>query len=261
MTGTTHRPAARGLATALAVAALLGATGMLSGCAEPPPAAGAAAEPEPFELSPAARLAARVALAQDQYYTGTYRYEPADGGAAGTARVERTRRGFLVELTEPASGTEVDRATAVVVRPAGLFHCRRTTTAAACVPVKKAGRGAEKSPAARLRLAFTAWLGILADHRAGLSVAVAQAPKGVQGTCFSVEGVTASLEPPVDPGLYCFDDQGRITALELESGIVVATAFAAAPPSVTLPAPVASGLPGTTLPPPSPSASASPSPG
>ena len=33
---------------------------------------------------------------------------------------------------------------------------------------------------------------------------------GIRGQCFSVEPNSAALAPPVDPGVYCFDEKGTL---------------------------------------------------
>jgi hypothetical protein len=213
-----------------------------------PSAAGAQA------LPPAAQLAARAALAQDQYYSASYRFTPGGGGSAGTARVERTRGGFRLDLVLPGDDTHVERTTVVVRTPAGTVHCRLTAAGRGCLPA------GTKPPAGldpRLHLAFTDWLAKLADPSAAISVTVVPAPAGGSGTCFSVEGTAASLDPPVDPGIYCFDNVGRITSLRLAAGQLSSVQMSAAPSRVALPAPVGGAVPPDAAPSPTPSVSPS----
>lgn len=232
-----------------ALAAAGAALALLAGCSDPP-AAGAAAEPTVIDLPPDARLAARSALAQDQFYSGTYSYTPAAGGPVATVIVARARQSFLVEL-----GTPGRPSTTIIDHPDGDFYCRTSASAGGCMKWASAGKLAEKSEPARMKLAFTRWLRTLASHQAPLSIADIAPPPQAKGTCFSVEGIAASLDPPVDAGIYCFDDSGRITALRLAGGTLLATGFGPAPATVTLPAPVGDRLP-TVDPPVVPSASA-----
>jgi hypothetical protein len=224
------------------------AASLLAGCSSDPASAGPAPSTPPLELPADARLAAKAALAQDQYYSATYSYTPARGGAASAVRVDRTAQGFLIELAAPADASSVARVTTIVFHPAGDYYCRSTSSAGGCVRQDKAGEAAEDAEPARMARAFRGWLRTLADHNAPLSVAPAAPPGRATGTCFSVEGVAAALDPPVDAGVYCFDDAGRITALQLARGTLIATGFGAAKATVALPAPVAA-LPSTDAPP------------
>jgi hypothetical protein len=202
---------------------------------------------------PAAQLAARATLAQDQYYSASFRYAPSDGSAPGTGRVERTRTGFRLDLTQPGDAASVGHTTAVVQTGAATFTCRLTAAARGCVAGASAGTP-DAAAVDRIRLAFTDWLSTLADPAAAISVAEAPLPPGAQGACFSVEGVAASLEPPVDPGVYCFDGVGKITVLKLAVGAITITEVAPAPPTVAMPAPVVAALPPIAAPSPTPSA-------
>ena len=240
------------IAVASAVALTAGAAGC-SGATD----AEAQTSPSPTSapaLPPATQLAARAAQSQDQYYAASYRFVPADGSPAGTARIERTRSGFRLDLTQPADATHVERTTVVVKNQSGTFHCRLTAAARACLAAT------ERPPAdldPRIQLAFTDWLAKLADPAAALSVTVSDPPRDGTGTCYSVEGVTASLDPPVDPGLYCFDNVGRITVLRLAAGLLTSVQVGVAPPEVTLPAAVGGPVPSGAAPSPTPSATPS----
>lgn len=237
--------------------AALGATAaVLAGaaCSGAPDAEAQPRRPSPSAagapvLPPAALLAARAALAQDQYYAASYRFTPGSGGPAGTARVERTRGGFRLDLILPGDDTHLERTTVVVRTQAGTVHCRLTAAGRGCLPAS-AKPPADLDP--RLHHAFTDWLAKLADPAAAISVTVVPTPTGDNGTCFSVEGTAASLDPPVDPGLYCFDNVGRITSLRLGAGQLTAVQITAAPPRVALPAPVGEAIPPDAAPSPTP---------
>ena len=41
---------------------------------------------------------------------------------------------------------------------------------------------------------------------------------GAQGTCFSVDSISASLPAPVDVGIYCYADNGLLTAARVGFG-------------------------------------------
>jgi hypothetical protein len=209
----------------------LGALALLpvAGCGATPPAKGAGAVPPAGDQPPAARLAAKAALAQDLRYSAQYRF-----GRGGTLRVTRAAGGFSLELTESGA------TRTAITTTGGSFRC----SADVCVRGARAG----DDPLSRLQDVFTTWLRVLADRSAALSITEAQPPQDATGTCFSVQGVAAALEPPVDPGLYCFDDRGMVTAAQLPAGSLILERTGPAPDELALPAPVG----------PSPSAAGSP---
>lgn len=90
----------------------------------------------------------------------------------------------------------------------------------------------------RVQHVFTDWIDRLIDRASALSVASVTLP-AVQGTCFSVESTAAALAPPVDPGVYCYADDGILTYARAGFGtLLLAGAIEPAPPSVALPAPI-----------------------
>jgi hypothetical protein len=106
---------------------------------------------------------------------------------------------------------------------------------------------------------FTDWIDPLVDRATALSVA-STTLTGASGWCFSVESNSAALAPPVDPGVYCYAEDGILTGARVGFGtLLLAAPVAAAPPSVAIPAPVMAGPPLTTAaPPPPPPSSAGP---
>jgi hypothetical protein len=220
----------------------------LAGCGSPPPAKGAAAGPTALgDESPAARLAARAVLAQDLHYSADYQFSPAGGGRPETVRVARIQGGFSLTLTGP----DGQPRRAAVTTASGSFRC----DASVCVPGARASR-TDEDPVSRLRLVFTSWLRVLADRSAALSISTAQPPTGATGDCFSTQGVAAAMDPPVDPGLYCFDRAGLVTAVQLPAGSLALAGNGPPPTAIELPAPVAQAFP--DRPAPSQSASGSP---
>lgn len=207
-------------------------------------------------LSPAAQLAAHTARAQDRHYTAEYRFGPPGGAPAGSARVVRTPSGVRFDVLHPATGGTLRHTTVAVRSGAVRYRCVLTDTAGGCVGVDAGGAG--DSAAERLQHVFDDWLAVLTSRTAALSVAPVPAPAGVAGRCWSVEAVAASLDPPVDPGLYCFDASGVLTAVRLAAGTLTLVAAGAAPGGVELPAAPGTALPATAVPSPPPS---TPSPG
>jgi hypothetical protein len=93
---------------------------------------------------------------------------------------------------------------------------------------------------------FTDWIEPLTDRATALSVTAVPATTvpGASGSCFSVESTSAALAPPVDPGTYCYDPSGILTAASVAFGsLALSGPVTAAPPSVALPAPTVSRQP------------------
>jgi len=89
---------------------------------------------------------------------------------------------------------------------------------------------------------FTDWLSVLSSRNAPISVSAASPLSGTAGSCFSVEPSAASLAPVVDAGIFCFRQDGTMTAVRLASGTLTLSGDQAAPaPSTLLPAPASHG--------------------
>ena len=104
---------------------------------------------------------------------------------------------------------------------------------------------------------------MLTDRRAPLAVAPASAPEGVTGTCYSVESTSASLNAPLDVGIYCYDRDGTPTGVRTGAGTLrLAAPPGPAPATVQLAGPVVVDRePLDTAAPPTPDPSESPSAG
>jgi hypothetical protein len=90
----------------------------------------------------------------------------------------------------------------------------------------------------RVQHVFTDWIDPLVDRATALSV-TATTLAGADGSCFSVESTSAALAPPLDPGIYCFADDGTLTGAKAGFGTLLpAGAVGAAPPTIAQPAPV-----------------------
>jgi hypothetical protein len=217
------------------VLVLVAASAALAGCGGTPPAAATAPTVPPDDMPPAARLAASAALAQDLTYSATYRFAAADGGTQ-TLAVTRIRDGFSLALTAG------ERTTATVTSGGTTYRCRITPAVSGCAPGARAA-DPESDPVSRLAPVFTDRLEVLSDRSAALSITDAATPQGARGTCFSVQGIAAAMASPADPGLYCFDGRGLITAAQLPVGTLTVEASGPAPGSVVLPAPEVRDLP------------------
>ena len=109
---------------------------------------------------------------------------------------------------------------------------------------------------------FTDWLKAFTDRQAPFAVAPARLLDGVTGTCYAIESISASLEMPVDAGIYCYSDSGQLTGARAGFGTLrIAAEPAPAPPSIELPGPVVMAeAMGKAAPPPPPTVQA-PDPG
>jgi hypothetical protein len=105
---------------------------------------------------------------------------------------------------------------------------------------------------------FTDWIDPLVDRATALSVA-ATTLTDASGSCFSVESNSAALAPPVDPGVYCYADDGILTGARVVGfgTLLLAGTVEAAPPSVAIPAPVVARPPLPTAAPPPPTTTTS----
>jgi len=249
------------------IAAGLGCLALLAGCTSTPPVLPDQTPSVPAPSGPAdpwGQLAARVAALQDNRYVAAYTLA-VRGRPARTVTVTIAADGsWLVVIPGGALGGDADIALANT--PAGLYECATTRAPGALAPAGPpgcfvVGKRDSQLPARndpRVEHVFTDWLQVLTNRDEALSVVTAAPLPGTRGQCFSVEANTAALGSPVDPGIYCFDEHGTLTGAALAMGtLTLASAPAAAPPTVTLPGPVVAGSPLPLTAPPSPSASPS----
>jgi hypothetical protein len=205
------------------------------------------------------RLAALAAAAKDRRYVATYTLATA-GRADRTVTAAFGQDGsWVVAIPGGALGGLADIA--MYYSGSALHQCvlgPATGTAGTrpdlgplapgCVAV--ASLGTAEDP--RVHHAFTDWIDAFVDRATALSVA-ATTLAGAAGACFSIESTSAALAPPVDPGVYCYADDGTLTGASTGFGtLLLAGTVAAAPPSVAYPAPVVAGTPLPTSPPPPP---------
>ncbi len=226
---------------------------------------GACGSPAPLEPAPTIdtrpadrdRLAGLAAAAKDRRYVATYTLSSTDrpdrtvtaafgldgtwvvaipGGALdGLADIAIFYSGAALHqcLLGPAAGTAGTRPDLGPFTPS-------------CVPV--ASLAAADDP--RVHHVFTDWIDPLVDRATAVSVTAATLP-GASGACFRVESVAVALAPPLDPGIYCYADDGILTGAQVGFGtLLLAGAVGPAPPTVALPAPVVTGAPLPTAAPP-----------
>ncbi|MFI7283510.1 hypothetical protein [Micromonospora chersina] len=240
-----HRRAARRLTGALA----LTLPALLAACtADPPsPAPTSTADPVPAEVDAARdELAALAAAAQDRHLTATYTFEP-DGGAARTVAVTSANDGtWRVDVPGWGQGGTVD--VSLAANADGLFQCALPSAGwaqpAGCVRLGDADDAVPRKLDPRVQHPFTDWLEVLTDRRAPLAVSPAAPLPGVSGECYSVESTSASLNAPLDVGIYCYRPDGTPAAVRAAFGTLkLAGEPGAAPATVQLAGPVTEGEP------------------
>jgi hypothetical protein len=187
-----------------------------------------------------ADLAARAALAQDKAYAALYTlYGDTDGtgnqhnvvatiGADGTWRVD-VGGGALGGTTDVS----------IVSVAAGVFQCTTATSynpiTPTCVKVANPGKRVPKAYDPQVERLFRQWLGVFTDRQSALSVTEVEPLKGAQGSCYSIDSISASLKAPVDIGIYCYSDDGVLTAARVGFGVLTLVSQAAGPATVPLP--------------------------
>jgi hypothetical protein len=204
------------------------------------------------------RLAALAAAAKDRRYVATYTLTAADRGDRTVTAAFGLDGSWVVAIPGGALGGLANIA--MYYSGSALHQCLLGPAAGmagtrpdlgpltpGCVPV--APLGTAEDP--RVHHVFTDWIDAFVDRATALSV-TATTLTGAAGACFSVQSTSAALAPPVDPGVYCYADDGTLTGASTGFGtLLLAGTVGTAPPSVALPAPVIAGTPlPTTAPPP-----------
>jgi hypothetical protein len=237
---------------------------LAAGCGSDAPATDPAPEPSDeviADTSPdRSELAARAALAQDHRYSALYDYNPGAGqGNRSVVATVATDGSWRVDIPGGALGGTAD--VSIVQTAEGVFQCAMPSAtnpvAASCARVADPDKRLPRDVDPKVERVFRQWLSVFQDRQAPLSVVAAQplATQGAaaQGKCYSVDGISASLSPPVDVGIYCYADDGLLTAARVDFGSLTLVSVAAAPPRIDLPGPITGSQPlGTKSPPPAP---------
>ncbi|RLP92229.1 hypothetical protein [Micromonospora sp. CV4] len=241
--------------------------GCLVACAsaQPPP-------PPPTDTVPvqvdAARdeLAALAAAAQDRHLVAQYVYSRSGQPDRTVVFTSANDGSWRVDVPGGALGGTVDISLAATAD--GLFQCALPSPGrvepASCVRVGERDEPLPRRLDPRVQHPLTDWLDVLTDRRAPLAVAPAGAPEGLTGTCYSVDSTSASLNAPLDVGIYCYDQDGTPTGVRTGTGTLRLAGTPGPPPAaVQLAGPVTDGEAlGTAAPPtPTPDPSDSPSAG
>ncbi len=211
-----------------------------------------------------ADLAARAALAHDKAYAALYTMDDAGDGrkhnVVATIAADGTWR---VDVGGGALGGTTD--VSIVSVAAGVYQCTTATSynpiTPTCVKVANPGKRVPKAYDPQVERLFRQWLAVFTDRQSALSVTEVEPLRGAQGSCFSIDSISASLKAPVDIGIYCYSDDGVLTAARVGFGVLTLVSQAAGPATVALPgAEVPGPAMGMDAPPPVGEPSGSPSP-
>ena len=248
-------PFARTAAVVAAVTAVTAVAGCGSDAtqqAATPPSAPPAGTAAGAAVEPRADLARRVAAAKDRRFVAAYAWT--GSGAPRTVTVTLAADGtWRVDIPGGAEGGR--SGVSLVGRAEGVYQC----STSGCVRVARAAGTVPAGVDPKVHHPFTDWPAVLADPHAALSVTAAATLPGVSGTCFSVEPTTVSIAPPIDPGIFCYGDDGMPTGVRTRFGtLALAGPPAPAPATAELAGPVSNGQPlSTSAPPAQPSPSRS----
>jgi hypothetical protein len=238
---------------AAGVAAALYGVAAVGGCTSGPPPVTGRASHAPVAgagVEPRSDLARRVAVAKDRRYVASYSWTGGGGGGTRTVTVAVALDGtWRVDVPGGALGGQANIA--LVGRPEAVYQC----AAAGCVRVGRSAGSLPPEYDPKVQHAFTDWPGVLTDRGAPLSVAAAKQVGAAAGACFSVEPTSVALAPPIEAGIFCYDEHGVATAVVGRFGtLVLAGAPGPAPQTALLAGPVITGPAlGSTAPSPPPS--------
>jgi hypothetical protein len=209
------------------------------GCITHPPNADAArASQSPLTGSAVearADLTRRVAAAKDRRFTAGYSWTVGSAKRTVTVTVAADQT-WRVDVPGGALGGKT--AVALIGRPDGVYQC----ATGSCVRVSRTAATVPAEYDVQVHHPFTDWPSVLTDPNAALAVAAVSPLPGATGTCFSVEPTTVAISPPLQSGVFCYDDTGLVTAVKTRAGTLTLGAPAgAAPPTAALTDPVRPG--------------------
>ncbi|WP_436525631.1 hypothetical protein [Actinoplanes sp. HUAS TT8] len=234
----------RGLSALTAVVLALG----LSGCGgddapDAAPATSASASAPTGSPDARVQLAGLAALALDRHYAALYSFTGGDGVPRNVVATVANDGTWRVDIASGALGGTAD--VSIVRNPNGVYQCTLSMTAIPVTPgcVHVAAKG-DKVPSRfdpRVQRLFRQWLPVFTDRDSALAVSAVQPLAGAQGACYSVDSITASLDAPVDVGVYCYAPDGLLTAARVGFGVLKLVRQVAAPATVQFPGPEVGG--------------------
>ncbi|MGK5679665.1 hypothetical protein [Actinoplanes sp. URMC 104] len=198
-------------------------------------------------------LAARAALAMDKAYAALYSFDDGNGRTRNVVATVGKDGTWRVDVGGGALGGTAD--VTIVSTAAGVFQCTLGSQAnpitPTCVKVARPGKRVPADYDPRVQRLFRQWLSVFTDRQAGLAVAEAPLLAGAKGACYSVDSISASLADPVDVGIYCYAEDGVLTAARVGFGSIKMVSQIDGPATVPLPGPEVAGPPmGMDSPPP-----------
>ncbi|TDB74217.1 hypothetical protein E1165_15200 [Micromonospora sp. KC723] len=223
---------------------------LLAACTTDPPATvNPSTPPDPAPAGADAawdELAALAAAAQDRHFTARYIHVGADGSARDVTVVSAEDGSWRIDVPGGALGGTAD--VSIAATSDGLFQCGLPSAgrpgAATCVRLGARDGVVPDRLDPRVQHPFTDWLAVLTDRRSPLVISAASPPVGVAGRCFTVESTAASLDPPLDVGVYCFEADGTPTHVRAALGtLTLAGPVGPAPATVALAGPVVDAEP------------------
>nr|WP_296074556.1 hypothetical protein [uncultured Actinoplanes sp.] len=208
-----------------------------------------------------AALVARAALAQDKSYAALYSLDDGNGAPRDVVATIGADGTWRVDVGKGMEGGTAD--VSIVSTPAGVYQCTVATAAnpitPACVKVANAGKLVPRKYDPRVERLFRPALSVFTDRQAAISVTEVEPLTGAKGDCYSVDGISASLDAPVDIGIYCYDADGVLTAARVGFGVLKLVSQVPGPKTVALPGPEVQAQPmGTASPAAQPSIGQSP---
>ncbi|MGW5556178.1 hypothetical protein ACWER9_03005 [Micromonospora sp. NPDC003944] len=236
---------------------------LLVACTSEQPPTPPPADPGPVEVDAARdELAALAAAAQDRHLTAQYVYSQPGQLDRTIVFTSANDGSWRVDVPGGALGGTADVSMATTAD--GLFQCALPSAGhaepASCVRLGERDDAIPRRLDPRVQHPLTDWLDVLTDRRAPLAVAPADAPEGLTGACYSVDSTSASLNAPLDVGIYCYDRDGTPTGVRTGAGTLrLAAVPGPAPATVQLAGPVVVDRePLDTAAPPTPDPSESP---
>jgi hypothetical protein len=231
----------------------------VAACGDDAPAAAPSPSTAPSVVddTPDARteLAARAALAQDHSFAALYTLDDGTGAPRNVVATVGADGSWKVDVTGGLRGGTAD--VSIVSTAAGVYQCTMASPVnpltPTCIRVADAGKRVPRAYDPKVERLFRQWLSVFTDRQAALSIAEVQPLTGAQGTCFSIDSISASLAAPVDVGIYCYGDDGLLTGARVDFGVLKLVNQVPGPATVALPGPEVAGEPmGTESPPPPP---------
>ncbi|WP_309238198.1 hypothetical protein [Actinoplanes aureus] len=227
----------------------------LGGCsADTPEAAPPSASPQAEPAADARdALAGLAALGQDLKYAALYTLDVGDGAPRNVIATVAKDGSWRVDIPNGALGGTT--GVSVVRNANGVYQCTLSTptnpVASVCVRVADKGERVPRKYDPKVQRLFRQWLSVFTDRQAALAVSAVQPLPGAQGSCYAVDSVSASLDAPVDVGIYCYSPEGLLTAARVEFGVLKLVNQVDGPDTVPLPGPEVAGQPmGMNSPPP-----------